>query len=50
MIPTFILWTHLRDVTGMDWVGTYKPLIVPSFLGGAPIYIFLMRQFFKGIR
>ena len=49
MIPTFILWTHLRDFTGMDWVGTFKPLIVPSFLGGAPIFIFLMRQFFKGI-
>jgi ABC-type glycerol-3-phosphate transport system permease component len=49
MIPTFILWTHLRDFTGVDWVGTFKPLIIPSFLGGAPIYIFLMRQFFKGI-
>jgi len=49
MIPTFILWTHLRDFTGIDWVGTYKPLIIPSFLGGAPIYIFLLRQFFKGI-
>jgi ABC-type glycerol-3-phosphate transport system permease component len=49
MIPTFILWTHLRDFTGIDWVGTYKPLIIPSFLGGAPIFIFLMRQFFKGL-
>jgi multiple sugar transport system permease protein len=49
MIPTFIMWTHLRDLTGIDWVGTYKPLIVPAYLGGAPIYIFLMRQFFKGI-
>jgi ABC-type glycerol-3-phosphate transport system permease component len=49
MIPTFILWTHLRDITGVDWVGTFKPLIVPSFLGGAPIFIFLMRQFFKGV-
>ena len=49
MIPTFILWTHLRDFTGIDWVGTFRPLIIPSFLGGAPVYIFLMRQFFKGI-
>jgi multiple sugar transport system permease protein len=49
MIPTFIMWTHLRDLTGIDWVGTFKPLIVPAFLGGAPVYIFLMRQFFKGI-
>jgi multiple sugar transport system permease protein len=49
MIPTFIMWTHLREITGIDWVGTYKPLIVPAYLGGAPVYIFLMRQFFKGI-
>jgi ABC-type glycerol-3-phosphate transport system permease component len=49
MIPTFIMWTHLRDLTGVDWVGTFKPLIVPAFLGGAPVYIFLLRQFFKGI-
>jgi multiple sugar transport system permease protein len=49
MIPTFIMWTHLRELTGVDWVGTYKPLILPAFLGGAPVYIFLMRQFFKGI-
>ncbi len=49
MIPTFIMWTHLRAITGIDWVGTYRPLIVPAFLGGAPVYIFLMRQFFKGI-
>jgi multiple sugar transport system permease protein len=33
----------------VDWVGTFKPLIVPAYLGGAPVYIFLMRQFFKGI-
>jgi multiple sugar transport system permease protein len=49
MIPTFIMWTHLRDLTGIEWVGTYKPLIIPAYLGGAPVYIFLMRQFFKGI-
>jgi multiple sugar transport system permease protein len=49
MIPTFIMWTHLREITGVDWVGTFKPLIIPTFLGGAPVYIFLMRQFFKGI-
>ena len=49
MIPTFIMWTHLREITGVDWVGTFKPLIVPAYLGGAPVYIFLMRQFFKGI-
>lgn len=32
-----------------DWVNTYKPLIVPSWLGGAAFFIFLFRQFFRSI-
>jgi len=27
----------------------YKPLIVPSWLGGGAFFIFLLRQFFKGV-
>jgi multiple sugar transport system permease protein len=46
MISTFVGWTQLRTVTGTDWVDTFKPLIIPSFLGGSPMLIFLMRQFF----
>ena len=42
MIPQYILFTKLR------WVGTYLPLIVPSFFGSA-FNIFLMRQFYMSI-
>lgn len=42
MIPLFIIFSRL------GWVGTYLPLIVPSFFGGA-FYIFLLRQFFMTI-
>lgn len=47
MVSTFVGWTQLRNLTGVDWVDTFKPLIIPSFLGGSPMLIFLMRQFFK---
>jgi ABC-type glycerol-3-phosphate transport system permease component len=47
MVSTFVGWTQLRTVTGIDWVDTFKPLIIPSFLGGSGVLIFLMRQFFK---
>jgi multiple sugar transport system permease protein len=47
MVSTFVGWTQLRTITGIDWVDTFKPLIIPSFLGGGGVYIFLMRQFFK---
>lgn len=47
MVSTFVGWTQLRGVTGRDWVDTFYPLIVPSFLGGSGMLIFLMRQFFK---
>jgi len=42
MIPTFLIFRHL------GWTGTFLPLIVPSFLGGA-FSIFLLRQFFLTI-
>jgi multiple sugar transport system permease protein len=43
MIPQFVLFREL------GWINTPLPLIVPSFFGGTPFYIFLLRQFFKGI-
>jgi len=43
MIPHYIIFYKL------GWVDTLKPLIVPSFFGGGPFFIFLMRQFFKTI-
>ena len=38
MIPTYIIFRWL------NWVGSYKPLIIPSYGGGA-FYIFMLRQF-----
>ncbi len=43
LIPHFLIFKSL------GWVGTYKPLIVPAWLGGGAFAIFLFRQFFKGI-
>lgn len=39
MIPLFLVFRNL------GWVGTFKPLIIPGFLG-APFFIFLLRQFY----
>jgi multiple sugar transport system permease protein len=43
IIPSFLLYKWL------GWLDTLKPLIVPSWFGGAPLYIFLLRQFFMTI-
>lgn len=44
LIPTYILYSYI------GWLNTRLPLIVPAFFGGgAAFYIFLLRQFFKGI-
>jgi len=43
LIPHYLIFKNL------GWVNTYKPLIVPSWLGGGAFFIFLFRQFFKGI-
>jgi multiple sugar transport system permease protein len=42
MIPLFVTFGRL------GWINTFKPLIVPAFLGNA-FYIFLLRQFFMTI-
>ena len=41
-IPLYVIFTRL------GWVGTYLPLVIPTFLGN-PFFIFLLRQFFRGI-
>lgn len=43
LIPQFLIFEHL------GWVNTYKPLIVPSWLGGSAFFIFLFRQFFLSV-
>jgi multiple sugar transport system permease protein len=42
LIPLYVIFHNLH------WVGTYAPLIAPTFLGNA-FNIFLMRQFFMTI-
>lgn len=42
MIPQYIIFSEL------EWVNTFKPLIVPTFFGNA-FFIFLLRQFFMQI-
>ena len=43
LIPHYLIYKNL------GWVNTYKPLIAPSWLGGGAFFIFLFRQFFKGV-
>jgi len=43
LIPLFIFFDRI------GWVNTFWPLILPRVLGHNAFYIFLMRQFFRGI-
>jgi multiple sugar transport system permease protein len=43
LIPSFLLFKYLR------WLDSFLPLIVPSFFGGSPFFIFLIRQFYATI-
>ncbi|MQK95403.1 carbohydrate ABC transporter permease, partial [Escherichia coli] len=42
IVPRYILFTKL------GWINTFRPLIVPAFLGG-PFFIFMVMQFIRGI-
>lgn len=42
MIPLYLIFTKL------NLIGTFTPLVLPAFFGGA-YYIFLLRQFFRTI-
>ena len=43
MVPLFITFRNL------DWINSYRPLVVPS-LFGVPYFIFMLRQFFMGLQ
>jgi len=47
-VSLYIIFARDLDWTGIDWIGTLRPLIVPSFFGDA-FSIFLLRQFFLTI-
>ncbi len=50
MLPAQILLVpHFLTYQWLGWVDTYKPLIVPAWLGGGAFNIFLFRQFFRTI-
>lgn len=42
LLPLFLIFKQL------GWINTFYPLIVPAFFG-TPFFIFLVRQFFRGI-
>ena len=39
LIPSFLIYRYL------GWIDTFKPLIVPDWLGGSAFTVFLLRQF-----
>ncbi|MCH7813302.1 MAG: carbohydrate ABC transporter permease [Planctomycetes bacterium] len=43
LMPRFLIFSWL------GWVGTYKPLIVPAWLGGGAFNVLLFRQFFRAL-
>ncbi len=43
MVPQFLLFKYFK------WIDTYKPLVVPYFLGGDAFFIFLLRQLYLTI-
>ncbi len=50
MLPGEVLLVpHFLQYKWLGWINTYKPLIVPSWLGGGAFFIFLFRQFFKTV-
>ncbi len=45
-VPLYMLYA------GMDWIGTYNPLIIPTYLGvglNGGIFVFLFRQYYLGL-
>jgi multiple sugar transport system permease protein len=48
-VPLYVIWARtLHDLTGIQFIGTLKPLIIPNYFGDA-FSIFLLRQFFMTI-
>ena len=50
MLPSQVLLIpHFLTFDMLGWIGTYKPLIVPAWLGGGAFNVFVFRQFFRTI-
>lgn len=49
ILPSFVTFIPLYIIfRKLNWIDTYLPLVVPTFLGN-PFFIFLLRQFFMGL-
>ncbi len=48
LVPRFLLFSKIFTWPS-PWIGTFAPLIVPTFFATHGLYVFLMRQFFMGI-
>lgn len=48
MVSLFAIFRYMGDYTGVQFLGTFKPLWLPAWFGGA-FNIFLLRQFFMTI-
>jgi multiple sugar transport system permease protein len=48
VVPVYVFWSKLGDLTGLHFIGGLGPLIIPNWFGDA-FSIFLLRQFFLTI-
>jgi multiple sugar transport system permease protein len=48
IVPRFLMFSYVF-VWPYKWIGTFLPLVVPTFFAVNGLYVFLMRQFFLGI-
>lgn len=48
IVPRFLLFSYVFRWPG-PWIGSFLPLIVPTFFATNGLYVFLIRQFFLGI-
>lgn len=48
IVPRFLMYSYVfRWPT--PWIGTFLPLVIPTFFAAQAFYVFLLRQFFLGI-
>lgn len=48
IVPRFLMFSYVFRWPG-PWIGSFLPLIVPTFFATQGLYVFLIRQFFLGI-
>lgn len=48
IVPGYVFWAKLGQFTGIQFINTYIPLILPA-IGGQAVHVFFMTQYFKSI-